>query len=138
MASYYAKLTESNEVLTVLRFDEEDEATAITGLTKLANWPLWKKADKLTKFGVYYNADRTVADDQTKVFRGTYPSIGYTYDPANDIFVEPKPYPSWTLNTSSGKYEAPLPRPSHSDDEGDITDTAVIWNEDTGAWDILE
>jgi len=138
MACYYAKLTESNEVLSVLRFDEEDEPLAIQELTKINNWPLWKKADKRTVFGVCYNADSiTPADDQTKVFRGTYPAIGYTYDPTNNIFVEPKPYPSWILNTSTGKYEAPVSRPRHTDAEGDDTDTVVKWNEDTGSWDIL-
>ena len=136
MASYYAKLTDSNEVLAIIRFDEDNEATAITQLTKLANWPLWKKYDKRTKFGVYYNEDRkTPAADQSKVFRGTCPNVGYTYDPANDIFVEPQPYPSWTLNTSSGQYEPPVAKPTQTDAEGDTTETVCFWNEETGSWD---
>ena len=136
--AHYAKLTEANEVLALLRMDEENEEFGINKLTKISNWPLWKKYDKRTKFGVYYNEDgMTPADDQSKVFRGTCPAIGYTYDSVNDIFVEPKPYPSWILNTSSGQYEAPVAKPTQTDAEGDITETVCVWNESTGSWDII-
>jgi hypothetical protein len=56
-------------------------------------------------------------------FRKRYAGIGYSYDPALDMFIEPQPYPSWTVNTE-GDWQAPVPKP-----EG-----AYEWNEDTQAW----
>ena len=34
-------------------------------------------------------------------FRKAYPQIGATYDSVRDEFVQPKPYPSWSLNEDS-------------------------------------
>ena len=127
--AYYAKLTEDNLVLTVLRFNEENENIAIETLTAITNWPLWKKADQRSQAGIYLNETLTGPDaDQTKVFRATFPAAKYHYDPINDIFHEPKPYPSWILNISTGKYDAPIQKPQPDN---------VIWNENTLSWDII-
>jgi hypothetical protein len=45
-------------------------------------------------------------------FRKHYAGIGFTYDPIEDHFVPVQPFPSWTLNTDSILWEAPVPRPS--------------------------
>ena len=42
--------------------------------------------------------------------RGTYAGVGYSYNKAEDIFIEPQPYPSWTRNGSF--WEAPTPMPT--------------------------
>lgn len=128
--AHYAKLTEDNLVLSVLRFDEEDENIAIQSLTQITNWPLWKKADQRSQWGVYLKEDLNGPDaDQTKVFRATFPAAQFRYDPVNNIFHEPQPYPSWVLNISKGKYEAPVPKPQENN---------VVWNENTLSWDIIE
>jgi hypothetical protein len=65
--------------------------------------------------------------------RGNYPGVGYTYDRTHDVFYEPKPFPSWTLNTSTWAWESPA---------GPIPDTvstgtaifAYIWDEPTTSW----
>jgi hypothetical protein len=56
-------------------------------------------------------------------FRKRYAGIGYSYDPALDMFIEPQPYPSWTVD-AEGDWQAPVPKP-----EGDYT-----WDESTQAW----
>ena len=59
--------------------------------------------------------------------RGTYAGIGYEYNAAEDIFITPKPYPSW-IRTGSFWY-APIPMP---------TDGArYSWNEDELSWEEL-
>lgn len=37
---------------------------------------------------------------------------GSFYDEENDAFIQPKPYPSWNLNTVTFQWEAPKPYPS--------------------------
>ena len=51
---------------------------------------------------------------------------GYTYDKANDVFISPKPYPSWTLDASFD-WQPPTAMP--------VDDKMYSWNEDTQAWD---
>ena len=69
--------------------------------------------------------------------RGNYAGIGYTYDAVNDVFYEPKPiFASWTLNTSTWLWNAPL---EHPDDMSNY-----YWDEDvyqannTEGWVIYE
>lgn len=59
-------------------------------------------------------------------FRGRYAGIGYWYDKDNDVFIAPKPFPSWVLNPITWEWEAPIPRP----DNGKL----VYWSEDVGNW----
>ena len=42
--------------------------------------------------------------------RKQYAGIGYTYDEVNDVFVTPKPYPSWTLDANHD-WQPPTPKP---------------------------
>ena len=61
-------------------------------------------------------------------FRKNYAGIGYIYDPALDAFYPPKPYSSWTLNTNSCLWEAPIAYP----DDGKL----YIWNDFAIRWDV--
>ena len=44
--------------------------------------------------------------------RGNYAGIGYTWDEDNEIFWPKKPYTSWTKNTTTASWDAPITRPS--------------------------
>jgi len=57
--------------------------------------------------------------------RFNYAGIGYTYDPIDDAFIAPKPYPSWVLN-SKKQWEPPIAYPT----DGKL----YAWDEETGEW----
>jgi hypothetical protein len=59
-------------------------------------------------------------------FRKNYAGVGHTYDPVLDAFIAPKRFASWTLNTETCRWEAPVPRPK----DGKI----YTWNEDVVNW----
>ena len=60
--------------------------------------------------------------------RGTYAGINFTYNEEEDIFITPKPYPSWIREGSF--WNPPIPYP---------TDGSMYnWNEENQTWDILE
>lgn len=59
--------------------------------------------------------------------RKRYAGIGYSYNEQYDAFIAPKPYNSWTLNTVTFDWEAPVPYPND--------DNYYIWNENTQTWD---
>ena len=56
--------------------------------------------------------------------RGTYASIGYSYNEDEDIFVTPQPFPSWIRSGSF--WNAPIALP---DNEGNY-----YWDEELGNW----
>lgn len=61
-------------------------------------------------------------------FRKQYAGIGYTYDSDNDVFIAPKPFDSWTLD-SNYDWQPPTPYPT----DGEV----YIWNEDDQTWDLV-
>jgi hypothetical protein len=60
--------------------------------------------------------------------RGNYAGIGHIYDRVNDVFYQPKPFPSWTMNQSTWLWEAPVAMPTD-------TENSYSWNESTQSWD---
>ena len=44
--------------------------------------------------------------------RYNFAGVGYTYDSIADAFIEPQPYPSWILDTTTYRWEAPVPYPT--------------------------
>lgn len=59
-------------------------------------------------------------------FRKNYAGIGYTYRSDIDGFVAPQPFPSWGLNTETGKWEPPVPYPTDGQ--------PYYWDESTVSW----
>ena len=57
--------------------------------------------------------------------RARYAGAGYTYDAVRDVFLTPKPYPSWVLDEATTNWTAPVPMP----EEG-----RWQWNEETLTW----
>jgi len=43
--------------------------------------------------------------------RGNFAGVGHIYDEANDVFYTPQPYASWSLNTATWTWDAPVPYP---------------------------
>ena len=68
-------------------------------------------------------------------FRKNFAGIGYKYYVSHDGFAPPKPYPSWTLNTTSLLWDCPVPYPTDIED-GDGNPIFYEWNETNQTWDI--
>ena len=84
----------------------------------------WIQTSYNTRGGVHYGADGN--PDGGVALRGNYAGIGFTYDRTNDVFYAPAPFPSWTLNTNTWSWEAPVAYPT----DGKI----YQWNEETKNW----
>lgn len=54
---------------------------------------------------------RWVQTSYNSGIRKNYAGVGYRYDPGFDAFVPPQPYPSWTLETDSCQWIAPVAAP---------------------------
>ena len=60
--------------------------------------------------------------------RYNYAGIGYIWDPDNNAFYAPQPYPSWSLNEDF-KWVPPTACPND--------DNYYEWNEETQTWDLV-
>jgi hypothetical protein len=58
--------------------------------------------------------------------RKNYAGIGHTYDQGRDAFIGPKPYPSWSLNESTCRWDPPVAYPN----DGKL----YSWDEATTSW----
>jgi hypothetical protein len=64
--------------------------------------------------------------------RKQYAGLGYTYDASKDMFIEPKPFASWTLD-GSGDWQPPIAFPSDSGliiNDGSMKGKDYRWDED--------
>ena len=87
----------------------------------------WIQTSYNTKGGIHYQPDSSVpSEDQTKALRKNFAAIGFTYDRNLDAFILPKPFASWTLNESTGRWDAPVAIPD--------TEHVYLWNEETQSW----
>jgi len=65
-------------------------------------------------------------------FRNQYGSTGDTYREDLDAFISPSPYPSWTLNENTLKWNPPIPKPDDIVTEHMIT--TYLWDENNQEW----
>jgi len=131
--AYFAKLDDNNIVIDCVKVANEviangdgteSEEKGKTFLKQLYKEPnsVWVQAS--------YNRN----------IRKNFPGLGHTYDATRDAFIEPKPYPSWILNESTCKWEAPVEYPADdlrrglTIEEGGKT---YIWDEDTVTWKLF-
>jgi hypothetical protein len=167
----FAKIGINSTVLSVTPLDDElcynadnvaDEAVGQQYLENVHGWPadLWVQCSFNTQKGVHYTQTKdengtvtsiTPSADQTKAFRGNYPSKGDIWDAENNIFYKPRPHASWTLNKSTATWESPNGLPTTIFDDGirieykwnevntrwQTTDNTKYWNADTSTWDTI-
>ena len=137
--AHFAKISETNEVLTVLAVDNKDvlnadgveeESVGQAYLEKHNNWP----AEKWIQTS-YNTAGGTHKDGGTPL-RGNYAGIGKIWDEDNNIFYDKKPYASWVLNTTTATWHSPIgDAPDDLTDEEKAAETFYVWNEAGQSWD---
>ena len=124
--AHFAKLGVENIVERVAVVSNDIATTEQAGMNFLNNLyntrDVWKQTSYNTQGGVHMLGGTP--------FRKNYASKGYTYDQEKDAFIPPKPYPSWTLNESTCRWDSPVDYP----DDGKIYD----WNEETQQWELNE
>ena len=62
--------------------------------------------------------------------RKLYAGKGCLYNAELDIFTDPQPYPSWTLNTSTGRWVCPLGDAPELTEEQVAARSYYEWDED--------
>jgi hypothetical protein len=71
-----------------------------------------------------YNTHGGVHSGGKFAIHKNYAGVGFTFDGVG--FAAPQPYPSWTLNSESYLWEAPLAYPTDGE--------SYSWDEETTSW----
>ena len=108
--SHWAELDNENKVIRILVGDNNDPA-----------------GDEGYQWLIDNLGGRWVQTSYNSNFRGTYAGKGYSYNPDEDIFVTPQPYPSWIRSGSF--WNAPTPKPTEGFWRWD--ETTLTWIEST-------
>ena len=123
--AHYALLDSNNVVVKVITGVDETETQDDNGTVVGGSGEAWEAFYAAQPWHEGLTCKRTSYNSN---IRKQYAGIGYSYDSAADVFGAPKPYASWTLD-SSHDWQAPVARPA----EG-----MWSWNEETQAWDEIE
>lgn len=99
----------------------------------------WIKTSYNTRFGVHYQPDsNTPSADQSKALRKNYAQIGHLYSAEHDMFHAPQPFDSHTLNTETGDWDAPLPKPDLLEGQLLVWDEDLYQSDNTQGWVIID
>ena len=116
--SHFAKI--ENGLVTTVIVAEQEFVDGQEGI--------WVQTSYNTRGGKHYGQDGN--EDSGTALRKNYAGIGYVYDSTRDAFYLPEPYPSWTLDEATCRWEPPVAYPNDGESYG--------WNEETTAWDLIE
>jgi hypothetical protein len=112
--AHFAKLNENNIVLEVHVVNNDaldtsnEEASGIAFLTEWSGGHSnWKQTS--------YNSN----------IRRRYASVGMSYDPVADVFIEQQPFASWSLDENYD-WQPPTPMP--------VDNKFYAWDEETLSW----
>ncbi len=119
--AHFAQL-DSNNVVTQVIVVSNDDITDSNG-------------NEVESIGVAFCQKLLGADTNWKQtsynnnMRTRYAGIGYSYNSELDAFIPPQPYASWTLNSTSKDWEAPITQPTLTDEQI-AANSYYRWDED--------
>ena len=141
--AHFAKISENNEVLTVLTLNNgdmlnadgvEDETVGQQYLEQHNNWPaqMWIQTS--------YNTSSNTHNSGGTALRGNYAGIGYTWDEDDNIFWPKKPYTSWVKHLESASWKSPIgdaPALTEEQTADESNRYNYNWNESGQSWDLV-
>lgn len=125
--AHYSFIDQNNIVVQVFTGrDETDTENLPDGYDSWESYYESQKEDLICK-RTSYNTSGNQHQNGGVAFRGNYAVIGGTYDPDNDVFLNPKPYEDWILNENTWMWDPPIPYPENAESN-------YFWDVDSGNW----
>jgi len=124
--AHYALINKDNIVVQVITgVDENEVQTDLDGTQVGGSTEAWEAFYASRPEFAGLTCKRTSYNGN---IRGNYAGVGYKYDLDFDVFIPSQPYPSWKLNYSTYKWEAPVAKPN------DIEGFWWKWSEYNKEW----
>jgi hypothetical protein len=117
--AHFAQLDENNVVLQVIVVNNSD----------IDNLPFPESEPVGVAFCQSLLGENTLwaQTSYNNKFRRQYAGINFIYSPSLDVFIEPQPYASWSLDVN-GYWQAPIPQPTPP------VGYVALWDEDDQEW----
>ena len=116
--AHFAELDEHDKVLRVIVVADADTSDANGNEVESVGVDFCKR--------LYGDNTRWKQTSYNGNIRKNYAGIGFTYDSTRDAFINPKPFPSWTLDEATCLWEPPTPMPNDG--------KPYVWDENTTSW----
>jgi hypothetical protein len=124
--AHYALLNENNVVVQVITgVDENIIQTNLDGTQVGGTTEAWEHFYASLPWFEGLTCKRTSYNGNIRV---NYAGIGYIYDETFDVFIAPRPYPSWKLNYTTYQWEAPVTCPD------EVEGFVFVWSEYNKEW----
>jgi hypothetical protein len=117
--AHFAQINQNNIVVQVIVAEQD-----FIDLGSVGDPVKWIQTSYNTRGGIHYGPDGQ--PDGGSAVRGNYAGIGFVYEPVNDVFYPPQPYPSWTISAPSWTWTAPTPYPANGN--------MYTWDETNNTW----
>lgn len=131
--AHYAEIDENNIVINVFSGIDEDQLDDLP--EEFTSWEefytdLKGNTVKRTSYNTSHNEHKV---EGKTAFRGNYAGIGYTYDPENDVFIQPAKSDQEVLNTNTWTYDPPNTKPTPENDNQDYA-----WDPPSSSWILID
>jgi hypothetical protein len=111
--AHYALINSDNIVVQVITgVDEDVIQTDLDGTQVGGSSEAWEHFYASQPWHEGLTCKRTSYNSN---IRKNFAGIGYIYDAAFDAFIAPQPFPSWKLNYTTYKWEAPIAQPEEDE-----------------------
>jgi hypothetical protein len=124
--AHFAEIDLNNKVLRVVAACDQDVSNNGGNQSEQAA-EYFKTICPLSENGIKW-----IQTSQTGEFRKKYAGVNHTYDQIKNIFIEPQPHASWTLDFNND-WQAPITYPSITT-YGDNIPYFISWDESNQRW----
>jgi len=138
--AHFAKIDSNNDVVDCIVIHNDVATSEAAGQEFIAN--------VLKKEGTWLQTSYNTVADVHRLggtpLRGNFGTKGSTWDPVLEIFMPPKPFPSWVMSNSASKWTSPIgDRPSftaeqESQNAAGTHDWFYYWNEEDLSWELFD
>ncbi len=114
----------------------DSETKKVTFITQVSFWRVKNEYGEVDSRLANNHLKQTILESKDDMWLDiTEKKCGleYTYDENLNIFVPPKIYDSWILNTETCEWEPPIPKPESNFSTEPFYD--YTWNEETFSWE---
>lgn len=129
--AHFAEIDSNNIVLRVVVIDNND-VNANGGDESLT---AAKAVEKIVPFS---SGVKWVQTSYNNNFRCRMAGIDYVYNEEFNVFIHPKPFPSWILNNTTWIWEAPISKPTtyinNPEGQNPPIEDLYDWDELTQSW----
>lgn len=119
LMAHFAEVDENNIVVRVTVVPDDQEHRGQDFMHELGLEGTWIQ----TSYNTYKNEHKY---GKTPL-HGNYAGIGWHWFPDEQIFLPPKPHPTWTVNTETATWEAPIPY-------DETKHKGFMWDDDIEDW----